>query len=166
MSGFELLSIVRTRFPMIAVIAISSEFSALTAPEEVICDAFVEKNPNFDFELLGQTETLISQSPLRASRAKSDKPLLWIPRSNAGYIVLTCPECLRSFSALQREPGATVETCLCCGADVPFEMSSVQVPPAPPPESLRLRARITRAQSQQIITKSRELRDNPPSKKG
>lgn len=166
MSGFELLSIVRTRFPMMAVIAVSSDYSALTAPEEAICDAFLAKGPNLDFELLERVRALISESPLRGARAKSDKAPVWIPRTGSGYIILTCPECLRSFSAVQRKPGAVLETCLCCGADVPFEMSSIHVPPAPPAKSPQQRARITRANSQRILSEGRELRRRPPSRRG
>jgi CheY-like chemotaxis protein len=163
MSGFELLSIVRTRFPMIAVIAVSSDYSAGTMPREVICDAFFAKGPNLEFELLEEVRNLISESPLRGSRAKSDKAPVWIPRSNMGYIVLTCPECLRSFSVAQPKQSAANETCVCCGADVPFEMSSVEVPPAPPPQTPGQRSHTIRVKSQQLRAESRQFRDKPPS---
>jgi CheY-like chemotaxis protein len=55
MSGFELLSVVRSRFPGIGVIAVSSEYTAVTVPDEVICDAFLSKGPNLDFELGGRS---------------------------------------------------------------------------------------------------------------
>jgi CheY-like chemotaxis protein len=42
MSGFELLSVVRRRFPHIPVIAISGEFNG-TAPEGLIADHFFSK---------------------------------------------------------------------------------------------------------------------------
>ena len=44
MSGFELLSIVRSRFPQIAVIAISGEYTPVTVPYQAICDAFIAKS--------------------------------------------------------------------------------------------------------------------------
>ena len=120
MSGFELLSVVRTRFPHIAVIAISGEYTAVTVPNEAICDAFLEKGPNFHFDLIEEALRLIKESPLRSSRAKSEMAPVWIPRSRTGYIVLTCPECLRSFSAMEPGPGTSTEICVCCGANVPF----------------------------------------------
>ena len=43
MSGFEFLSVVRRRFPQIAVIAISGEFAGIDVPESVLADAFFEK---------------------------------------------------------------------------------------------------------------------------
>ena len=98
MSGFELLSVVRTRFPLISVIAMSGEFTAVTVPHEAICDHFVGKGPNVSFELLAAARTLISGSPLRGSRPRSELAPVWVPRSATGYVILTCPECLRSFS--------------------------------------------------------------------
>jgi CheY-like chemotaxis protein len=43
MSGFELLSIVRLRFPAIAVIAMSGAYSGMAAPQGVAADAFYAK---------------------------------------------------------------------------------------------------------------------------
>jgi len=43
MSGFEFLSVVRRRFPVIPVIVISGEFSGLSVPETVLADAFFPK---------------------------------------------------------------------------------------------------------------------------
>jgi DNA-binding response OmpR family regulator len=52
MSGFELLSVVRTRFPAISVLAISGEYTAASLPNEVICDGFVQKGPSTCFEIV------------------------------------------------------------------------------------------------------------------
>ena len=158
MSGFELLSIVRTRFPQIAVISISGEYTPVTVPDEAICDAFVEKGPNFEFELHEEMRRLISQSPLRGSHAKSEVAPVWVPRSTSGYIVLTCPECLRSFSVSQPRSGNYTEICVCCGARVPFQMSSVEVA-ASEPLSSELKYRLVRAKSQKLRAESRVLRD-------
>src|ERR1700749_2061682 len=46
MSGFELLSVVRRRFPMIQVIAMSTTFSGDGVPPGVNADAFYEKGTN------------------------------------------------------------------------------------------------------------------------
>ncbi len=158
MSGFELLSIVRTRFPQIAVLAISGEYTPVTVPQQAICDGFIAKAANFDFELLEEVQTLIRESPLRGTRAKSDTAPVWIPRSGTGYIVLTCPECLRSFSAREANPGKSEEVCICCGSKVPFEMSPTQVQSTTPP-SARLMSRSTREKSQLLRAESRSLRD-------
>jgi CheY-like chemotaxis protein len=43
MSGFELLSVVRRRFPAIQVIAMSGAFSGNSVPPGIVADAFYEK---------------------------------------------------------------------------------------------------------------------------
>jgi CheY-like chemotaxis protein len=158
MSGFELLSAVRTRFPAISVIAVSSEYKAVNPPDEAICDVFLQKGPNTVFELIEEVRRLVSESPLRASRVKLDLATVWIPRSTVGYIVLICPDCLRSFSAAEPKSSPANETCVFCGADVRFQMSSVEVAPAPPPESPKLRSRKLRERGRKAVAHSRKLR--------
>lgn len=158
MSGFELLSIVRSRFPQITVIAISGDFTPVTVPHEAICDSFVAKDANFDFELLEEARRLIRESPLRGSRPKSDVAPVWVPHSGTGYIVLTCPECLRSFSACETKSGRAEDNCICCGAKVPFEMSPIEVQPSAPAAPL-VKSRLTRAKSRQLRAESRSVRD-------
>src|SRR6201986_288839 len=46
MSGFELLSVVRRRFPVVQVIAMSTTFSGDGVPPGVNADAFYEKGTN------------------------------------------------------------------------------------------------------------------------
>lgn len=122
MSGFELLSVVRKRFPLIALIATSSESTAITVPREAICDGFVPKSTNFLPELTKEAGALISESPVRGSQPKAALAPVWIPHSATGYIVLTCPECLRSFSASAPPSGPAREVCVFCGTDVAFQM--------------------------------------------
>ena len=127
MSGFELLSVVRTRFPQIAVIATSGAYTAQSLPIETTADAFVAEGPNRIFELVEAVHTAISDSPGRGSKPKSHSAAAWIPRSPTGYIILTCPECLRSFSVVQPKgemdtPGR--EICVSCGAKVRFSVSA------------------------------------------
>jgi CheY-like chemotaxis protein len=164
LSGFELLSIIRTRFPQIAVLSISDEYTPVTVPHEAICDAFLPKGANFEFELFEEIQNLIHASPIRGSRPKSNLAPVWIPRSGRGYIILTCPECLRSFSAVEAKVGMAHEICLCCGADVPFEMSEVEVLPSPAPPSVQHRSRKARGKSRQLRGEGQRLRDNIPPK--
>lgn len=123
MSGFELLSVVGKRFPMISVIATSDEYTAITVPHEVICDVFVPKGAKFFAELIEEARVLIRESPIRGSQPKASVAPVWIPRSATGYIVLTCPECLRSFSASEPKSARAHEVCVFCGTDVPFGMA-------------------------------------------
>ena len=127
MSGFELLSVVRTRFPQVAVVAISGDYTPHNLPNETTADAFLPAGPNLVFELMEAVRGLVSESPIRGSRPKSSTAAVWIPCSASGYIILTCPECLRSFSIEQptAEPDTPLrETCLSCGASVPFSISA------------------------------------------
>ncbi len=127
MSGFELLSVVRTRFPQIAVVATSDEYEAATLPVGTIADAFVPKGTNAVFEVIAAVTELMSDSPLRPAKAKSDVAPVWVPRSPAPYIILTCPECLRSFSVTQPArdtQNPLQETCLACGGTVRYWLSS------------------------------------------
>jgi CheY-like chemotaxis protein len=126
MSGFELLSIVRRRFPHIPTIGISGEFILATMPLGLLVDHFFQKGGYTPEQLKTKMKELISESPLRAHIGKVDKAPLWIPRKDADYIVVTCPECLRSSSiADQVGAGDAQETdCIACGATITYLVDS------------------------------------------
>jgi CheY-like chemotaxis protein len=155
MSGFELLSVVRTRFPSIAVIALSDEYTPVNVPDEAICDVFIGKGQNVEFEVTAEAERLVSESPLRASRPRASVAPVWIPKSTSGYIILTCPECLRSFSAPQPLTTTRKESCVFCGAEVPFQVSSLQASQGAAAESPAIRSRQLRAVSEKLRDKRR-----------
>ncbi len=150
MSGFELLAVVRKRFPSVGVIAISSEFSPAGMPEGVLADRYLTKGANSHFEMLEAIRELLTQSPMRPQPAKSETAPAWLPRSERGYVVVTCPRCLRSFSVLRRQiqPAVLVrEECIHCGGDVSFRIDSTLADPAQSPgplEAARLRVEATR----------------------
>jgi len=158
MSGFELLSVVRSRFPAVAVIALSGEYTAVNVPHQAICDAFLSKGPNLDFELAGEAERLISESPLRGSRPKATVAPVWIPKSTSGYIILTCPECMRSFSVDQLMAPPRKESCIFCGTEVPFQVSPHEITPRPSPETAAARSRQLRAKAKEAVALSQKLR--------
>jgi CheY-like chemotaxis protein len=99
MSGFELLSVVRRRYPAIKVIAMSGAFSGEEVPSGVAADAFYQKGSSI-VALLRIMETLPElERPARLS--SSDAPV-WIHRdsynlSQDAYVTISCPECLRTF---------------------------------------------------------------------
>jgi CheY-like chemotaxis protein len=97
MSGFEFLSVVRRRFPQVPGIAISREFVG-EVPAGLIADAFFTKGHYRPEELFQRIAELIAHSPLRPQLAKPDKAPVWIPFNDSGYFVVTCTDCLRSFS--------------------------------------------------------------------
>lgn len=130
MSGFELFSVVRQRFPAVAVIAHSSEFVASGNPS-LLCDKHIEKGRNSTSELLEAIRGLLSRSPLRTQPARFEAAPAWIPRSTNGYFVLTCHDCLRSFSVLTRDGAIgenAVAMCSHCGADVSYHIDASVLP--------------------------------------
>ncbi|MGD0096852.1 MAG: response regulator [Terracidiphilus sp.] len=100
MSGFELLSIVRRRFPAIRTIAMSGMFRGDEVPSGVIADAFYEKGCS-----IGSLLKIIGRFDLPAQRPANDAAAsapLWIQQSESdssgeSCVMISCPECLRSF---------------------------------------------------------------------
>jgi CheY-like chemotaxis protein len=100
MSGFELLSVVRRRYPSIQVIAMSGSFSGEEVPSGVIADAFYQKGCSVR-SLLRIIEGL-GQQKLRPDNPPIASAPLWIQRngldsSGRPYATIDCPECLRTF---------------------------------------------------------------------
>lgn len=122
MSGFEFLSVVRRRFPQIPTIAISGEFRPPIQPLGVLADAFFTK-PYGSEELLAKVTELLHSPPERAA-FKRDRAPVWVPR-NGSYYVITCTDCLRSFSIpAEKETHVLRELrtlkCIFCDAEVQF----------------------------------------------
>ena len=126
MSGFELLGVVRKRFPGISVIAWSAQFVPATS-SAVLADRFLEKGKSSIPELKRSVRELLEESPVRAQPPKSRETPTWIPRSTDGYVVLTCLECLRPFSVplahIELDHPAA-EVCLHCGQQVHYLINS------------------------------------------
>ncbi len=131
MSGFELLAVVRQRFPQIGVVAISDEFCpAGEMPPGVLADRFVRKAANSDFELLETVRELIAELPIRPSYAKPSIAPAWIPRTATGYVVITCTSCLRSSSVRLRDLSFGVlvkDSCLHCGAEIVYRLDTTTI---------------------------------------
>lgn len=103
MSGFELLSVLRRRFPEISVIASSGAYSSGdSVPGGVIADAFHSKNGSGPALLLKTVAQLLQSSAQRRTEHQSQSAPVWIPRNGKDangipFIVVTCTNCLRSF---------------------------------------------------------------------
>ncbi len=122
MSGFEFLSIARRRFPQIPTIAVSGEFHPPAEPLGVLADAFLAKPFRFE-ELLATIANLLHDAPPRPA-IKKDKAPVWVPR-NGEYYVITCTDCLRSFSipaekSVPRARELRFLECIFCDAQVQF----------------------------------------------
>jgi CheY-like chemotaxis protein len=161
MSGFELFSVVRHRFPAVAVIANSGEFVPASNPS-LLCDRIIAKGRNSNFELLGAIRELLSQSPLRTQPAKIISAPVWIPLSINGYFVLTCHDCLRSFSVLTSDGvigAAAVAKCVHCGVDVRYHIDDSVLPIQDTLTELRRYSSERIGSMQATIQPSRQMRE-------
>ena len=129
MSGFELLSVVRRRFPEIPVIAVSGAYEfGDHVPGGIIADAFYSKGQNDPGGFLRTVAELIETTAVRATSHQRQPAPVWIPRNGKDskgvpFIVLTCTHCLRSFplSVLHENVQEIQETpCLFCTTPVRY----------------------------------------------
>jgi CheY-like chemotaxis protein len=127
MSGFELLSVVRRRFPGIQVIAMSGAFSGESVQPGVAADAFYEKASGIE-SLIQIMESLTGAQRKAAERERKPAPF-WIQKdedavSGETYVTISCPECLRTFPLLSGKPVGNInihETpCVYCDAMIHF----------------------------------------------
>jgi CheY-like chemotaxis protein len=101
MSGFELLSVVRRRFPQISTVAMSGAYVGNELPFGVIADGFFAKGGQSK-NLLKTIKDLLRTAPARSSEHFRDHAPVWISRNGNDsqgmpYVALTCAECLRAF---------------------------------------------------------------------
>jgi CheY-like chemotaxis protein len=124
MSGFEFLAIVRERFPRIATIAMSGGYGTGEMPPGILADAFVQKASHGIKELSRQVARLLAASPIRSERKKNERAPVFLPRDSAGYLTVSCPNCLRHqrLEAIGLNGGLHQTTCQLCGTLVTFEI--------------------------------------------
>ena len=101
-SGFELLSVVHTRFSAIRVIAMSGDFSGVSIPPGVCANAFYEKGSRLDY-LLQVVKAMSNAEQPSFLQHPSTSAHPWIPSyghasSIDAPVTLACPECLRTFA--------------------------------------------------------------------
>jgi CheY-like chemotaxis protein len=146
MSGFEFLSVLRRRFPQIAVIASSGAYQQSEhVPGGVLADAFHVKNgqSSSPATLLAMVANLLSTPAERILAIHTGPAPVWIPRNGRDsrglpFIVITCPDCQRSFPlSLMHEGSNEVQEveCLFCPTTVRFIVDfsrDVHSPTRPP----------------------------------
>lgn len=127
MSGFELLAIIRRRFPQIAVIVISGEFIANVESSGLLMNAFFQKGHYTPRQLIDTMRELYKECPIRPPLAKPTHAPLWINRRNNEYLLATCTECLRSFPIDKDEAageGLQTAECPSCGTTITYAVDS------------------------------------------
>ena len=124
MSGYELLSVIRRRFPRIMTVAMSGDYQGDAVPSAVIADSFFAKGQSLG-RLLATIAVLVRTSEALASARQKDSAPAWIPRNGNDsqgrpFVMLTCPECLRAFQVKVREETTghllEIPCCYCQGA--------------------------------------------------
>jgi CheY-like chemotaxis protein len=101
MSGFELLSVVRRRFPQILTVAMSGAYRSDDLPPGVIADGFYAKGQHPE-NLFRSLKHLLSEAAVQSGRHHRELSPAWIPRNGhdaqgVPYVTVTCMECLRAF---------------------------------------------------------------------
>ena len=99
MTGFELLSIVRRKYPTIAAIAMSGAYGGIVVPAGIAADGFYAKGASSVARLLEVVDA-IEDEVTRLSRRVATP--IWIPaltakKDNHASRSVACPECLRTF---------------------------------------------------------------------
>ena len=125
MNGFELLSVLRTRFPGLPTIAISGEFLACHIDDGALADAFFQKGNYSVPEFLDKISALL-RSP-REQHAKREQPSpLWTPTGDAP-VMLTCTNCLKSFPIDPCDGNNFPKqmNCLFCNANLEVQLVAV-----------------------------------------
>lgn len=143
MSGFELLYVVHRRFPSIRVVAMSGAYSGEQIPEGVAAHAFHAKGtrPQALFQTIdamaANRRDALMQSDLSST-------LIWIARnihdcSGQAYVLIACPDCLRTFPELLDHEDAIHESkCVYCSTPLRYAIVQASTPTLLPPTTPRL----------------------------
>jgi len=125
MSGFELLSVVRRRFPTIPVIAMSGAFAGNALPNGLPADAFYEKGAGIA-QLLKALEFVSGNDA--SNRVETP---IWFSQnghdpSGAPFVTMACPECLRAFPLALCNPVSVTNDadCIYCGVSIQYAIAS------------------------------------------
>lgn len=105
------------------MIAITGEYFTSSKFEGLLADAIFHKGQYSPAQLFTEIQSLLERAPIRPHLPKPDKAPVWIPR-NGSYIVLTCTDCLRSFSISEEEAekGPRELPCLYCNTQIRFSL--------------------------------------------
>jgi CheY-like chemotaxis protein len=130
MSGFELLSIVRRRFPFVQVVAMSGAFAESSIPAGLCADAFYPKGKNSPAVLLDLLTDVMTRERMESPRSADATPPFWtakIPYEGADSfsILLACPDCFRSFpnGFVEANPLLVQKTkCIYCGGHIRYSV--------------------------------------------
>jgi CheY-like chemotaxis protein len=146
MSGFELLQVVRHRFPAILLVAMSGAFSGSEVPSGVAADAFYQKGSSMGalLQILMTPHQMKRPAP-QPSRAATP---LWIPwngneSARLGQVTIACSECMRTFAKALEGPTNLVRETDCVHCGNPIQYSIVTTSDQTTPQEFQQHARST-----------------------
>ncbi len=148
MTGFELISVIRRRFPAIHIIAMSGAFDGDAIPSGVGADAYYQKAGRQIGTLVEVIESILAgdSAPVAAKQVEDDakqptpsRVSLWVSRRanpvDVPHILLTCLECLRSFANALPDENGTMQLqqtpCIFCGSPISFALLDRNVTHSP-----------------------------------
>ena len=123
MNGFELLAVVREKFPQLPVIAISGEFVGEQV-EGILADVFLQKGSYTPETLLEVIHLLFHRSTTARRR---DSATVWAATKDA-EVLITCSECLRSFPLDPCDPAEQMSKevrCIFCDAKLQYRLIAI-----------------------------------------
>src|SRR5579884_2755066 len=126
MNGFELLAIVREKFPAVPVIAISGEFVGEQV-EGPLADLFLQKGSYAPDEMLDAVRNLLAKPHMLRNRHESS---VWAPTGDAP-VMITCSECLKSFPLEPCDDDARKSNqiqCIFCDAVLQYRLIAITKP--------------------------------------
>ena len=125
MSGFELLQVIRHRFPEILLIAMSGSFSGSEVPSGVAGDAFYQKGSSIGalLQMIMAPHQMKRPTP-QPCRAAAPLRIHFDGKESAGVeqVTIICPECMRTFSRIPEGPPNLVcdMDCVHCGNPIQY----------------------------------------------
>jgi CheY-like chemotaxis protein len=141
MSGFELLSVLRRKFPPLTVIAMSSAFSGGEVPDGVAADAFYQKASGVPLLLaLLETRAKAAVAAAKPEPVKVSAPI-WIathPLQSDVHdrVMIACPECMRTSTHHPGDLAIVVRRTVCLYCHAHIEYAIVQTTDPGPPREL------------------------------
>ena len=103
MSGFELLQVVRQRFPDIGIVAMSGQYVPGQSAAVIMADTFWQKGQSVK-KLFPEIARVVAASPLRSARKKKDVAPLSVQRGEGGNLIIPCPNCSPNINSRHDSP--------------------------------------------------------------
>jgi CheY-like chemotaxis protein len=134
MNGFELLSVIRARFPELPTVAISGEFLTIDVTQGPIADAFFQKGNYALSDFLEKIKELVEQPRNVPDKRMARNSTVWTPTGNAA-VMLTCTSCLHTFpiEPCEGQMQSQVTYCIFCGTALEIQLVAIGLAhPSPP----------------------------------